>query len=90
MSPLTVRFNRSLRGELEAAMVSEDRLADAIRNEERIPLPGEPGLVMCNLIVPVPRVSDPETAELRRISVTMSSHDTDTVEVVRLDGLLDR
>jgi len=90
LSILKVRFGDPIRNELDEALVDEDYLAAAIRREGAQPLPGSPGLVMCNLMVPVPRESDPETAELRRVSVTMSDRADGGVEVVRLDGLRPR
>lgn len=89
MKPSDLRFDAPVRAKLAAAMVSEEQLAEAICNEAPRPVPGEPGLVMCSLVVAVPRRSDPETAELRRVAVTMSDRD-DSVEVIRLDGLRGR
>ena len=87
MGILKVRFDEPVREELDKALVDAEHLAAAIRREGPQPVPGEPGLVMCSLVVPVRRVSDPETAELRHVAVTMSDRAEDGVEVVRFDGL---
>jgi len=66
-----IGLTESVRRRLREALLPERDLIDAIRQEELRPVDDEPGSYRCVCTLAVRRALDPETAELRRLDVTL-------------------
>ncbi len=76
-----------LRALLEANLLEERDLAESIGLSEIEEVPGTPGAYTCRCMVPVRRAFDPETAELRRLSLKLKRLDSGAWQVESIDGL---
>ncbi len=71
---------------LRANLLEERDLLESISLTE-IAEPDDSGRSVCRCMVPVRRQFDPETAELRRLEVTLVRQDSTTWEVESIGGL---
>lgn len=72
--------------QLHESMLDDQDLIEGIRLVEPVAVPGRPGHYRCTCLVAVRRPLDPETAELRRLTVGLKRLD-ETWEVLDVDGL---
>lgn len=75
-----IGLTESVRRRLREALLPERDLIDAIRQEELRPIAEEPGCYRCVCTLAIRRALDPETAEVRRLDVTL--HRTDSGAMV--------
>lgn len=72
--------------QLHESMLDDKDLIDGIRLVEPVAVPERPGHYRCSCLVAVRRPLDPETAELRKLTVGLKRVE-ETWEVLEVDGL---
>lgn len=82
-------LSERLRERLAANLLEERDLVEAIGLTEIEESSDQPGRYTCRCMVPVRRAFDPETAELRRLDLTLRRHESGAWAVEKIDGLAD-
>ncbi len=84
-----ILVSEALRELLRANLLEERDLVEAIGLADLEELAESPGRSVCQAMVPVRRQFDPETAEMRRLQVTLVKLDAGSWEIESIAGLTD-
>jgi hypothetical protein len=79
-------ISEPVRRQLRAAMLEELDLISSLREQPPTEVPGQPGAYSCDCTVAVRRPLDPETAELKKLHVSLSKMESGWL-VSHVDGL---
>ncbi len=66
-----ITIDDPVRETLRRVLVEEHDLIDSVRRQRPEPIPGEKGRYRCSCLVAMRRPLDPETAEMRRVEVSI-------------------
>lgn len=66
-----ITIDDEVRRTLRRVLVEEHDLLDSVRRQRPSPIPGEEGRYRCTCLVAMRRPLDPETAEMRRVEVSI-------------------
>ncbi len=82
-----IRIAQDLKLSLKQALILEEDLLTLVRAAPREPLPDGDHAFKVRGALPVPRLMDPETAEMRLLEVYVRSVGSDGWEVFEVGGL---
>ena len=83
----TILIPEPLRKLLRENLIEEQDLIEGIGHEELTAIRDRPGWFHCTCTLALRRPLDPETAELRRLGVTLRQIDSGSWEVDSVEGL---